>query len=154
MAIVKYNDLVEEVHGATSPRRIHRKKTFRDARGKIIGKAKSETFDVTHPRNWKRKPAEGDELANQKSWGKAAFLTQALLNTDEGYAYLNQRFTNQLPSTRGSHPDPLASFDTHKQTFKRYMRFDAYCRAIIRNLLKITDCNTPQEVLVALRRHE
>jgi len=154
MAIVKYNDLVEEVHGATSPRRIHRKKTFRDARGKIIGKAKSETFDVTHPRNWKRKPAEGDELANQKSWGKAAFLTQALLNTDEGHAYLDQRFTNQLPSTRGSHPDPLASSDAHTHTYKRYMRFDAYCRAIIRNLLKLTCCSTPQEALLSLRQHE
>jgi len=154
MAIVKYNDYVEEIHGATSPRRIHRKKTFRDANGRIIGKARSETYDVTHPRNWKRTPAEGDELANQKSWGRSAFLTQALLNSDEGYAYLYQRFTGQLPTTRGSHADPLASVDSRTGTRKRYMRLDAYCRAIIRNLLKLTDCTTPQQTLQALRQYE
>ena len=154
MAIVKYNNLVEEVHGATSPGRIHRQKTFRDAKGRIIGKAKPETYDVTHPRSRKRKPAVGDELANQKSWGKAAYLTQALLSTAEGYTYLNQRFNAQSLATRGSHADKLASVNSRTKSRLRYMRFDAYCRAILRNLLKITDCNTPQEALLALHQHE
>lgn len=154
MARAEYSPIVTDLRGASAPGKIHRQKIFRDAKGRIIGRAKNEYFEVEHPRNWKRKPAQGDELANQKSWGKAIYLTQALLNMDEGYAYLYQRFTNQLPTTRGSHPDPLASFDTHKQTYKRYMRFDAYCRAIIRNLLKVTDCDTPQEALLEMRRHE
>ena len=154
MARAKYNNLIEELHGATSPGRIHRQKTFRDAGGKIIGKAKSEAFDVTRPRNWKRKPAQGDELANQKSWGKSAYLTRALLNSEEGNAYLYQRFTNQLSVTRGSHADKLASVEPRTKTRLRYIRFDAYCRAILRNLLKITDCNTPQEALIVLRQHE
>jgi hypothetical protein len=154
MARAEYSPVVTDLRGASAPGKIHRQKIFRDAKGRIIGSAKNEYFEVEHPRNWKRKPAEGDELANQKSWGKAAFLTQALLNTDEGHAYLDQRFTNQLPSTRGSHHDPLASSDAHTHTYKRYMRFDAYCRAIIRNLLKITCCSTPQEALLSLRQHE
>ena len=154
MARVTYNKLVEEVHGATAPGEIHRQKRFRDARGKIIGYAKAEKFDVKHPRNWKRTPARKDELANQKSWGKSCFLSEALLKTDAGCDYLQQRFTNQLPSTRGSHPDPLASFDPHTKSLKRYCRFDAYCRAIIRNLLKLTPCTTPRQALIALQQHE
>lgn len=154
MARVTYNKLVEEVHGATSPGEIHRQKRFRDARGKIIGYAKAEIFDVKHPRNWKRTPARKDELVNQKSWGKSCFFTEALLKTDAGCDYLQQRFTAQLPSTRGSHPDPLASIDSHTKSAKRYIRFDAYCRAIIRNLLKLTDCLTPGQALQALQQHE
>ena len=154
MARTTYSPLIEDLRGATSPGRVHRQKTFRDARGKIIGKAKHETFDVTHPRNWKRKPAQGDELANQSAWGKASFFTQVLLNSEEGYNYLHRRFTNQLPATRGSHPDPFASFDAHIHSYKRYMRFDAFCRAIIRNMLKTTNCNTPQEVLQVLPQNE
>lgn len=152
MAIVKYNNLVEEVHGATSPGRIHRQKTFRDAKGRIIGKAKPETYDVTHPRSQKRKPAVGDELANQKSWGKAIYFTQALLNTEEGNTYLNQRFTAQLRVTRGSHADKLASVESRTKTRLRYMRFDTYCHAILRNLFKHVNCNTPAEALAALRQ--
>lgn len=154
MARAEYSPIITNLHGASSKGRIHRQKTYRDAKGRIIGKAKKEYFDVTRPRNWKHKPAQGDELANQKSWGKSAFLTQELLNTDEGYTYLYQRFTNQLPSTRGSHPDTLASFDTHTQTYKRYMRFDAFCRAIFRNLLKLVNCCTPFEALNALHQFE
>lgn len=154
MARVTYNKLVEEVHGATAPGEIHRQKRFRDARGKIIGYAQAEHYDITHPRNWDKTPARADELANQKSWGKSCFLTEVLLNTDAGCDYLQQRFTNQLPSTPGSHPDPLASLDAHTKSSKRYFRFDAYCRAIIRNLLKLTPCNTPAQTLQALRQHE
>ena len=154
MARVTYNKLVEELHGATSPGEIHRQKCFHDARGKIIGYAHPEQFDVTKPRDWTKTPARKDELANQKAWGKACFLTEALLNTDAGYNYLLQRFTAQLNATQGSHPDPLASIDSHTKSAKRYFRFDAYCRAIIRNLLKITHCNTPAQTLQALRQHE
>lgn len=154
MARVKYNNVIEELHGATSPGEIHRQKRFRDANGKIIGYAHAEKYDVKHPRNWKRTPARKDELANQKSWGKSCFLTEALLKTDAGCDYLQQRFTNQLPSTRNSHPDPLASIDPHTKSAKRYCRFDAYCRAIIRNLLKLTDCLTPRQALIALQQHE
>ena len=154
MARVTYTELVKEVHGAAAPGQIFRQKRYRDARGKIIGCAHAEHYDITHPRDWEKTPARKDELTNQKSWGKSCFLTEALLKTDAGCDYLQQRFTNQLPSTRGSHPDPLASIDSHTKSAKRYIRFDAYCRAIIRNLLKLTRCNAPAQTLQALQQHE
>lgn len=153
MARVKLNSLVNEVHGAVAPDEIHRQKTYRDARGRIIGKAELEEYKVTRPRNWKKTPARAEELINQKSWGRACYLTEELLKTDIGYQYLQHRFDAQLPATRRSRPDKLASIDPNTKTAKRYMRFDAFCRAILRNLLKLTDCATPQQALIALHQH-
>ena len=136
MARTKYNSAIEELHGATSPGRIHRQKRFRDANGRIIGAASPETYDVTHPRNWEQKPAVGEELANQKLWGKACYLAAKALETDKGVAYWQKRFEAQLYATRGSKADPMASIDPRTKTRKRYARFDAFVRAIIRNELK------------------
>ena len=136
MARTRYNSAIEELHGATSPGRIHRQKRFRDANGRIIGAASPETYDVTHPRNWEQKPTVGEELANQKLWGKACYLAAKALETDKGVAYWQKRFEAQLYATRGSKADPMASIDPRTKTRKRYARFDAFVRAIIRNELK------------------
>ena len=58
MAREKLSAGIEEVNGANSPGHIHRVKRFRDARGRIIGVGVQETYNVKHPRNWKKKPAE------------------------------------------------------------------------------------------------
>ena len=136
MARTRYNNLIEELHGATSPGRIHRQKRYRAANGKIIGFAAPETYDITHPRDWNRKPARGDEKVNQQLWGKACHLSAESLETDEGYNYWMQRFEAQLTSTRGSKPDEFASLDPKTKTRKRYKKFDAFVKAIIRNQLK------------------
>ncbi len=136
MARTKYNNLIEELHGATSPGRIHRQKRYRAANGKIIGCAAPETYDVTHPRDWNRKPARGDEKVNQQLWGKACYLSAKSLETDEGYNYWMQRFEAQLTITRGSKPDPFATYDKKMKTRKRYKKFDSFVKAIIRNELK------------------
>ena len=135
MARAKYAAIVNELHGATSPDSVHRQKRFRDARGRIIGYAAPEIYKVTNPRNWKQKPAVGEELTNQKLWGKACYLSAKALETDEGVEYWQKRFEAQLYATRGSKPDPFASV-LPNGTKKRYARFDAFVRAIIRNELK------------------
>ena len=136
MARTVYNSAIEELRGATSPGRIQRQKRYRDARGRIIGAATPETYDVTRPRNWDQKPAVGDELANQKLWGKACYLAAKALETDEGVEYWQKRFEAQLHATRGSKADPMATIDPRTKSRKRYARFDAFVRAIIRNELK------------------
>ena len=136
MARAEYATIINQLHGATSPDSIHRQKRYRDANGRIIGTATPEVYRVTKPRNWKQKPATGDELANQKLWGKACFLTAKALESDEGLAYWQERFHAQLSTTRGSKPDPFASVDPRAKCRKRYARFDAFVRAIIRNELK------------------
>lgn len=136
MARVKYTAIINDLQGATSPDSIHRQKHYRDARGRIIGAAAPEVYQVTKPRNWEQKPAVGEELKNQKLWGKACYLAAKSLETEEGLEYWQKRFEAQLYATRGSKPDPMASIDPRTQSRKRYARFDAFVRAIIRNELK------------------
>lgn len=143
MARTIFNSAIEALKGATSPGTIHRQKHYRDARGRIVGAAAPETYEVKRPRNWKQKPAVGDELTNQKLWGKACYLTAKALDTDEGVEYWQKRFEAQLYATRGSKADPMATIDPRTKTRRRYARFDAFVRAIIRNELKAA--NTKQK---------
>ena len=126
---------IEEVNGATSPGHIHRVKRYRDARGRIIGIGIQETYDVLHPRNWKQKPAKGQEKANQLLFQKASKIMDKALSDPKLYAYWQKRFEAQLYVSRGSKPDPFA-ITLPNGTKKRYKRFDAFVRTMIMQELK------------------
>ena len=136
MAREKLTPGIDELNGATSPGHIHRVKRFRDARGRIIGVGVQETYDVLHPRDYKRKPARGEEKANQTYFSQASQLMEKALNDPELNDYWQKRFEAQLLSTRGSKADPYATFDTKRGTKKRYKRFDAFVRTMIMQELK------------------
>ena len=135
MAREKLTPGIEEVNGATSPGHIHRVKRFRDANGRIIGLGVQETYDVLHPRNWKQKPAKGEEKVNQQLFKEASQIADKALNDPKLYEYWQQRFTAQLNATRGSKPDPFA-VTLPNGTKKRYKRFDAFVRTMIMQELK------------------
>lgn len=128
---------IEEVNGATSPGHIHRVKRFRDARGRIIGRGVQETYDILHPRDYKRKPPKGEEKANQEFFSKASEMKEKELNDPVRNDYWQKRFEAQLYVTRGSKPDPFAVYDPKKGTKKRYKRFDAFVRTMIMQELKL-----------------
>ena len=136
MAREKLSNGVDEINGATSPGHIHRVKRFRDARGRIIGVGVQETYDVLHPRDYKRKPARGEEKANQQFFSQASRIMEKALNDPKLYDYWQKRFESQLPSTRGSKADPYATYDSKRGTKKRYKRFDAFVRTMIMQELK------------------
>ena len=136
MAREKLTPGIDELNGATSPGHIHRVKRFRDARGRIIGVGVQETYDVLHPRDYKRKPARGEEKANQTYFSQASQLMEKALNDPELNDYWQKRFEAQLLSTRGSKADLYATFDTKRGTKKRYKRFDAFVRTMIMQELK------------------
>ena len=136
MAREKLSNAINELHGATSPRHIHRIKRFRDARGRIIGSGVQETFEVIHPRDFTKKPAKGAELANQKLFSLANQIANRELGTDEGYAAWQKRFEAQLYVTRGGKADPFAPYDSRTGAKKRYKRFDAFVRTMIMQQLK------------------
>jgi hypothetical protein len=135
MAREKLSGAIEELNGATSPGHIHRVKRFRDPRGRIIGVGVQETYDVKHPRNWKRKPAKGEEKNNQLLFQKASEIMEKALNDPKLYDYWQHRFEAQLYVTRGSKPDPYA-ITLPNGTKKRYKRFDAFVRTMIMQELK------------------
>ena len=135
MAREKLSSGIEELNGATSPGHIHRVKRYRDARGRIIGVGVQETYDVVHPRDWKKKPAKGQEKTNQLLFQKASEIMEKALNDPKLNAYWQQRFEAQLYVTRGSKPDPFA-LTLPNGTKKRYKRFDAFVRTMIMQELK------------------
>jgi len=135
MAREKLTPGIEELNGATSPGHIHRVKRFRDAKGRIIGVGVQETYDVLHPRDYKRKPARGEEKANQTFFQQASALMEKALDDPQLYDYWQQRFEAQLPSTRNSKPDAFA-ITLPNGTKKRYKRFDAFVRTMIMQELK------------------
>ena len=136
MAREKLSNGIDEINGATSPGHIHRVKRFRDARGRIIGRGVQETYEVKHPRNYKRKPARGEEKANQDLFKKASAIMEKALSDPKQYEYWQQRFEAQLYVTRGSKPDPYATYDPKRGTKRRYVRFDAFVRTMIMQELK------------------
>ena len=135
MAREKLNGAVEELNGATSPGHIHRVKRYRDANGRIIGVGVQETFDVLHPRNWKKKPAKGEEKANQQYFKKACEIMDKALSDPKLNDFWHRRFEAQLYVNRGSKPDPFAATLPNGMK-KRYKRFDAFVRTIIMQELK------------------
>ena len=140
MAREKLSGAIEELNGATSPGHIHRVKRYRDARGRIIGVGVQETYEVKHPRNWKRKPARGEEKTNQLFFRKASEIMDKALNDPKLYDYWQRRFESQLYVTRGSKPDPFA-VTLPNGTKKRYKRFDAFVRTMIMQELKFKQKN-------------
>ncbi len=70
MAKVELATPFEELHGALSKtdKIINRQKKFRDPDGRIIQVGQQEAYAVKHPRNWKKNPAKGAELANISLW--------------------------------------------------------------------------------------
>ena len=136
MARERLSPVSNELHGATSPGHIHRVKRFRDARGRIIGRGVQETYEVKHPRNYKRKPARGEEKANQDLFKQASIIMEKALSDPHQYEYWQQRFEAQLYATRGSKADPFATYDPKRGTKKRYVRFDAFVRTMIMQELK------------------
>ena len=95
-----------------------------------------ETYEVKHPRNYKRKPARGEEKANQDLFKKASAIMEKLLSDPKQYEYWQQRFEAQLYATRGSKADPYATYDPKRGTKRRYVRFDAFVRTMIMQELK------------------
>ena len=136
MARSKLNPVFEELHGASSPGHIHRIKRFRAANGRIIGYGVQESYTITRPRDFKKKPAKGEEKENQQFFSQAIKIAEKALNNPKLYEFWQKRFEAQLPSTRGSRPDTFALYDTKTGTKKRYRRFDAFVRTMIMQELK------------------
>lgn len=166
MALVELSTPFEEIRGALSrtDKIINRRKTFRDDRGRIIQVGHQEAYAVKHPRDWKKNPAQGAELANITLWQEACRRASHILQAaqPEGptalqlsgrrmnqvpdfytleeaqvlYTSYKERFNAQLPGVRGTHPDAFAPIDKITLTGKRYVQFPAFLRAIIFHELK------------------
>ena len=72
MAKITLNQPIAEIHGALSKRSniVNRQKKYR-INGRVIHEGKQESYAIVNPRDWKKTPAKGAELANQTAWQEA-----------------------------------------------------------------------------------
>ena len=172
MAQITLNHPIAEIHGALSKRSniVNRQKKYR-INGRVIHEGKQEAYSITRPRDFKKAPKQGAELANHNIWSEACRRTSQILQAsqpsgpteqqlfsrkidkipdyytlEEAQSLLSdfrQRFQAQLPNTRGKHPDPQAPLDPTTGQGKRYTQLPNFIRAIIYHTLKSQPQNTP-----------
>ena len=167
MAEVILNQPIAELHGAYTKRGIiHRKKKFRDERGNVISEGKQEAYAIRCPRDFKKNPPKGAELANMTLWQEACRRASLILQAgqesgptelqlavrkiehlpdyytiDEARALYDDfhvRFNAQLPNRRGKCPDPSAPIDPKTGRGKRYSQLPNFIRAILYHTLRST----------------
>ena len=161
MAITVLEHPVLEIHGALTKKGIiNRQKKYRDEFGRVIHEGAQEGYAVSHPRDYKKNPPKGAELAHINLFRKACLMTKEILDaekpeetpvvvilpqrpkylTKEGAQALladyRKRYRAQLPSTRGTRPDPQAPIDKNTHAPKRYFRLDNFIRSMVYQTLK------------------
>lgn len=166
MARVVLSQPVAEIHGAFTRGGdiINRQKKYRDENGKIVHEGVQEAYAIRHPRDFKKNPPRGAELANITCWQEACRRASQILQAgqeggpterqlavrkieqipdyytiDEAravYGDFRVRFQAQLPSTRGKHADPEAPIDPNTRRGKRYSQLPNFIRAILFHRLK------------------
>ena len=80
MAEVKLQIPFDEIHGAIEKHGIiSRQKKYRDEKGRIIHEGKQEAYAVSHPRDFKKNPPQGEELKQHNRWREACHRTSQIL---------------------------------------------------------------------------
>ena len=103
---------------------VFRQKVARDDQGRVIAEMKQEVYVVQHPRDWKKKPAEGAEKLKLDRWKEACAKTKAILDDPEQRALWQERWQAQLNKA-----EPDAQIDRRTGKRKIYIKFDCYVRA-------------------------
>ena len=165
MSQAKLESPVAELHGKYSKGgTIFRQKKIRSATGAVLHTCVQEAYKPSHPRNFKKTPPKGAELANMNRFGEAhrrslALLKAGQLTSDElaampaeeceaaeqlraQLAAYQARFEHQLTAS----PDPQApllpktspdyNHNTTKPQRRRYYTLATFLRAIISMELK------------------
>ena len=160
MAQITLNHPVAEIHGALSKRSniVNRQKKFR-INGRVIHEGKQESYVIQKPRDFKKSPKTGAELANHNLWSEACRRAAQILQAsqpdgpteqqlferhisqildyytlDESRTLLEdfrRRYEAQIPNTRGKHPDAQAPIDPKTGKGKQYAQFPAFIRTML-----------------------
>ena len=127
MANVTYTDPIDHLSGQLQKDgTVHRQKVYRDENGKVLAKGKAEVFLVENPRDFKKKPQSGAELANFNLISQARDMAVAERANPDRMGYWTRRFKAQLET-----PEQDAPVDKRTGQRKIYCRLDAFIRACI-----------------------
>ena len=103
---------------------VFRQKIARDSDGSVICPMQKEVYVVQHPRDWKKKPAEGAEKLKLDRWKEACAKTKQILDDPEQRTLWQQRWQAQLKKA-----EPDAPIDPRTGKRKIYIKFDCYVRS-------------------------
>ena len=132
MAKIAFSPAIEGIRGAMSKSGlIARQKIYRDARGRITGYGRQEAYFIANPRDFKRHPMRGKELAYHDLWREVCLQAKNELADAEKRAVWQVRFEAQSWSVKGSRPDSMAPVDKSTGSQKRYSQLPACVRAMI-----------------------
>lgn len=80
MAKINLTHPFAEIHGSIGKDKIiNRQKKYRDERGRVIHEGIQEAYTVKHPRDYKKNPPQGAELANFSRWTEACRRASQIL---------------------------------------------------------------------------
>ena len=145
MASYKSQHPVEEINGEIDGA-IHRRKTYRDPNGKVIGRSKKEIYKVEKPRDRKKHPAKGAELAAINRFSEGQRIASELIAagkpggnpTPEQLALYND-FNDRFIRQASGHADPEAPIDPMTKTRRHYFSLRTFIIGITTNRLKQQD---------------
>ena len=149
MATVQLTDPVHSIHGRIAKdHSVHRRKTYRDEKGNIIGEGKQEQYDILNPRNYKKHPPKGTELANINRWQEACHRTTQILQVAQPEELTRkQRLIHEFRHVPTYYTPEEAQelYNAYQVQFKaqlsrkvgkHYLQFSGFVRAMIYQDLK------------------
>ena len=132
MAKIEFNAAIERIRGAMSKNGlIARQKIYRNESGRITGYGRPEAYFIANPRDFKRNPMRGKELAYHDLWREVCLQAKNELADVEKRAVWQERFDAQSWGVKGSRPDSQAPVDKSTGAQKRYSQLPAFVRAMI-----------------------
>ena len=132
MARIEFNAAIERIRGAMSKNGlIARQKIYRNESGRITGYGRPEAYFIANPRDFKRNPMRGKELAYHDLWREVCLQAKNELADAEKRAVWQERFDAQSWGVKGSRPDSQAPVDKATGAQKRYSQLPAFVRAMI-----------------------
>ena len=134
MAHIVFSHPIDTVRGklSKSEQVIYRQKGIYSSEGGQIGACAAEAYVISNPRDWKKCPATGAELAKIQRFQQACRMTkEQLADHNPARPQWVSRWENQL-----KHPEADAPLDPRTGKRKVYGRLDNYVRAQILKELK------------------
>ncbi len=168
MAKVKLNVAFSKVIGKLNKRdnTIFRQKKYRAETGKVINYGAQEAYEILNPRDYKKDPPKGAELANINSFAQASRLTTRIIQSgkfsDDELAAMSdelreqtqelrrqlaafkERFNAQLTTPDPQAPilsktDPQYNPNSFKVQRRKYRTLNTFIRAMLQQSFRPLD---------------
>ena len=161
MTKIKFHAPVREMNGAFEKGSgiVMRKKKYRAPNGAVLKEGVQESYMIVNPRDFKKNPPKGAELANINLFADSKRLTSEIINserhTEDELAAMTPEQRAQIAGLRAQlesyrtrfyaqfkRPDPEAPFEkklepgSSKLHRKQYAKLDNFIQAILREKLK------------------